>query len=346
MENYDFKNCTDEAIIRMIGKITLKFDEFKDLKKQRELKTVLEESLYGYDIISQSKDLICTDLDEKINTYLLVRKIEGIADKTIYNYKLILNKFADCFSTKIVSMITSMDIRYFLAMYKKENDIKNSTLNSFIFCLRKFFSYLVDNDIIIKNPMNQIKEIKVEKRLKKIMSDEQLEILKINCKNIKEKLLVEFAVSTGCRISEIANANIDNINWNEKSISIIGKGNKERTVYFNTKTKLLLEKYLKDRKELDEHKGLFLSDKFPYQRIKPRALQLILNNIKTKANLQDYEYITMHGFRRKFATNNISHGMKLEYIQKILGHSSPETTLIYARISDKNIKSAYDMCTY
>lgn len=346
MENYSFKNCTDEAIIKMIGKITLQFDEFKDLEKQRQLKTTLEESLYVYDITSQSKELICSDLDEKINTYLLVRKIEGIADKTIYNYKLILNKFADCFSTKTISMITSMDIRYFLALYKKENDVKNSTLNSFIFCLKKFFAYLIDNDVIIKNPMNQIKEIKVEKRLKKIMTDEQLEILKINCKNIKEKLLVEFAVSTGCRISEIANANIDNINWNEKSISIIGKGNKERIVYFNTKTKLLLEKYLKDRKEFDEHKALFLSDKFPYQRIKSRALQLILSNIKTEANLQDYEYITMHGFRRKFATNNISHGMKLEYIQKILGHSNPETTLIYARISDKNIKSAYDMCTY
>lgn len=346
MENYSFKNCTDEAIIKMIGKITLQFDEFKDLEKQRQLKTTLEESLYGYDITSQSKELICSDLDEKINTYLLVRKIEGIADKTIYNYKLILNKFADCFSTKTISMITSMDIRYFLALYKKENDVKNSTLNSFIFCLKKFFAYLIDNDVIIKNPMNQIKEIKVEKRLKKIMTDEQLEILKINCKNIKEKLLVEFAVSTGCRISEIANANIDNINWNEKSISIIGKGNKERIVYFNTKTKLLLEKYLKDRKEFDEHKALFLSDKFPYQRIKSRALQLILSNIKTEANLQDYEYITMHSFRRKFATNNISHGMKLEYIQKILGHSNPETTLIYARISDKNIKSAYDMCTY
>lgn len=346
MENYSFKNCTDEAIIKMIGKITLQFDEFKDLEKQRQLKTTLEESLYVYDITSQSKELICSDLDEKINTYLLVRKIEGVADKTIYNYKLILNKFADCFSTKTISMITSMDIRYFLALYKKENDVKNSTLNSFIFCLKKFFAYLIDNDVIIKNPMNQIKEIKVEKRLKKIMTDEQLEILKINCKNIKEKLLVEFAVSTGCRISEIANANIDNINWNEKSISIIGKGNKERIVYFNTKTKLLLEKYLKDRKEFDEHKALFLSDKFPYQRIKSRALQLILSNIKTEANLQDYEYITMHGFRRKFATNNISHGMKLEYIQKILGHSNPETTLIYARISDKNIKSAYDMCTY
>lgn len=346
MENYNLKSCTDEAIIRMIGKITLQFDEFQNLEKQRQLKVTLEESLYGYDITAQSKELICSDLDEKINTYLLVRKIEGIADKTIYNYKLILNKFADCFSTKTISMITSMDIRYFLAIYKKENDVKNSTLNSFIFCLKKFFAYLIDNDVIIKNPMNQIKEIKVEKRLKKIMSDEQLEILKINCKNIKEKLLVEFAVSTGCRISEIANANIDNINWNEKSISIIGKGNKERIVYFNTKTKLLLEKYLKDRKELDEHKALFLSDKFPYQRIKSRALQLILSNIKTKADLQDYEYITMHGFRRKFATNNISHGMKLEYIQKILGHSNPETTLIYARISDKNIKSAYDMCTY
>lgn len=346
MENYNFKNCTDEAIIRMIGKITLEFDEFKNLEKQRELKTVLEESLYGYDITSQSKELICSDLDEKINTYLLVRKIEGISDKTIYNYKLILNRFADCFSTKTVSMITTMDIRYFLAMYKKENNVKNSTLNGLIFCLKKFFSYLVDNDVIIKNPMNQIKEIKVEKRLKKVMSDEQLETLRNNCTSIREKLLIEFAVSSGCRISEIASVDINNINWNDKSVTIVGKGNKERITYFNTKTKLLLEEYLKSRKEHTEHNALFLSEKFPYQRIKSRALQLMLDKIKCRANLNNYDYITMHGFRRAFATNEITHGMKLEYIQKILGHSKPETTLLYARLSDKSVKNAYDMCTY
>lgn len=341
MESYNLKNSTDEAVIKMIGKITLKFDEFKDLEKQRDLKTVLEESLYGYDIISQSKELICSDLDEKINTYLLVRKIEGISDKTIYNYKLTLNKFADCFSTKTVSMITSMDIRYFLAMYKKEKNVKNSTLNGLIFCLKKFFAYLVDSEVIIKNPMNQIKEIKVEKRLKKVMSDAEVEALKDSCKSLKEQCLLNFALDTGCRVSEISDININNIDFNNLACTVIGKGNKERYVYFTEKTKLLLRKYINNRKIFNEKNALFLSDKFPHQRIKTRALQLILDKIKHNANLDDKEYITMHGCRRWLGSHLINKNTNLESIRQILGHANPSTTLIYSQMTKESIDRSY-----
>lgn len=278
---------------------------------------------------------------KKINTYLLVRKIEGISNKTIYNYRLVLNKFADCFSTKTISMITTMDIRYFLAMYKKEKHVKNSTLNGLIFCLKKFFSYLVDNDIIVKNPMNQIKEIKVEKRLKKVMSDSEVEMLKENCIKLKEKCLLNFALDTGCRVSEICDININNIDYNNLSCTVIGKGDAERYVYFTEKTKLLLCKYISDRNEFEEHDALFLSDNFPHQRIKPRALQLILNKIKHRANLEDREYITMHGCRRWLGSHLINKNTNLESIRQILGHANPSTTLIYSQMSRETINRNY-----
>lgn len=337
----EIRNCTNEVVVKMIGKITLQFDEFKNLERQRCLKSILEECLYGHDIISQSKELIISDLNEKINTYLLVRKIEGLSDKTLYNYKLILNKFEDCFFSKTVSMITTMDVRYFLAMYKKEKNVKNSTINSLIFCLKKFFAYLVDSEIIVKNPMSQIKEIKVEKRLKRVMTDAEVETLKDSCINLKEQCLLNFALDTGCRVSEISDINISNIDFKNLICTVIGKGDKERYVYFTEKTKLLLMKYIGKRKQFEENEALFLSNNFPHQRIKSRALELTLDKIKNRANLGDKEYITMHGCRRWLGSHLINKNTSLESIRQILGHANPSTTLIYSQMNRETINRDY-----
>lgn len=338
MEN---KNSFDEVVIKVIGKLTLKFDEFKDLEKQRQLKEVLEEGLYGYEITSKSTELICSDLEEKIQIYLMSRSIEGISKRTLYNYNLILCKFMNFFNTKTVSMITHMDVQYFLVNYKKEHKIKNSSLNSIIFCLKKFFSWLHESEYITKNPMLKIKEIKVEKRLKRVATDAEVELLKDSCTSVKEELLLNFSLDTGCRVGEIATLRVSNINFNNLSCTVIGKGNKERYVYFTEKTKLLINKYLNERKEFEEHEALFLSDKFPYQRIKVRALQLILTNIKKCANLQDKDYITLHGNRRWLGTHLLNKRVDLESVRQILGHTNPSTTLIYSQMTNENIHNNY-----
>lgn len=335
------KNCTEEAIIRIIGKMTLEFDTFQDLEKQRQLKSVLEESLYGYDVITQSKELICSDIEEKVQIYLMTRSIEGISKSTLYNYNLILHKFMDFFSTKTVSMIKTMDIQFFLANYKKEHNVKNSTLNGIIFCLKKFFSWLEESEYIIKNPMKQVKEIKVEKRLKQVMSDAEVELLRDSCKDIREQLLINFSLDTGCRVSEIVGVNISNINMDKLSCTVIGKGNKQRYVYFTEKTKLLITKYLKDRKEFDEHEALILGTKFPYKRIGSRSMQVMINKIKDRASLSDKEYITMHSCRKYLGSRLINKGVSLESVRKILGHSNPSTTLIYAQMKDETVQNSY-----
>jgi integrase/recombinase XerD len=337
---YQSKNCNDEVVIKLIGKLTLEFEEFQDFQKQIKLKEVLEQGLYGYDIMSQSNALLASDIEEKMQIYIATRRLEGLSEKTLYNYQLILNKFAEYFH-KPLSSITTMDIRMWLAI-DKNNGSKESTINSKIFCLNKFFKFLIDEEYIFKNPMNKIKITKIPKRLKKVMNNEQMELLKDGCANIREKALIYFALTTGCRVGEIVSSNISSINWNEKSITVIGKGDKERKVYFTTKTKMLLEQYIKEREEFKEHDALFIGEKFPYKRISSRTIQLIFSKIKARVGLSNVEFITMHGCRRKFATMEISHGVKLEYIQKLLGHSSPETTLRYAQISDDNLKHIYE----
>ena len=334
------RNCNDELIIKIIGKLTLEFYLFQDLERQRKLKEKLDEALYGYDIFTTCKSLITSDIEEKMQIYIARRRLEGLSERTLYNYQSIIIKFAEFFH-KPISSITSMDIRMWLAIYKN-NNIKESTINGKIFCLSKFFQFLIDEEYLSKNPMNKIKITKIPKRLKKVMSDEQMELLRNACLSIRDKLLIEFALSTGCRVSEISTANISNIDWNNRSISVIGKGNKERIVYFTTKTKMLLKQYIDGREEHEEHDALFLGVKFPYERIKTRSLQLIFDKIKDRAGLSDINFITIHGCRRKFATLEISHGVKLEHIQKMLGHESPETTLRYAQISNDNLKYIYD----
>lgn len=339
---YETRNCNDEAIIKLVGKLTIKFPQFfeEDLEKQRELKATLDEALYGYDIMSRCTDLIVSDIEEKTQIYLSCRKLEGLSMKTLANYQGILFHFAQFFH-KPLSNISAMDIRMWLATYKNQG-IKESTINSKIFCLSKFFKFLIDEEYICKNLMATIKIVKIPKRMKKVMSDEQMELLRNGCEDIREKALVEFALTTGCRVGEIATASISNINWSDKSISVIGKGDKERIVYFTTKAKMLLEQYIKERTEFKETDALFIGVKFPHKRLKTRAMQLMMDKIKARAGLSEVEFITMHGCRRKFATMEILHGIKLEHIQKLLGHESPETTLRYAQISDNNLKHIYE----
>lgn len=341
MENNNIlRNCNDEAIIKIISKLTLEFEDFKDLDKQVKLKSLLEESLYEYDIKTTTKELIVSDIEDKMDMYIQCRRLEYISERTLYNYKLILKKFASCFN-KTISRVNANDIRMFLAIYQSQG-IKASTINSKIFCLRKFFSWLLDNEYISTNPMNKIKIAKIPKRLKQVMTDKQLETLKEGCVTIRERALLEFASSTGCRVSEISDACISNINFAERSILIIGKGNKQRKVFFSTKAEILIEQYLKERKVGEDTDALFVGGKFPYKRLKPRSIQLAFNKVKDRVGLSDVDFITCHGYRRWCFTTAMKHRMELSKIQRLAGHSSPETTLRYIDITDNDLKLAYE----
>lgn len=333
------RNCNDEAIIKIIGKLTLNFEIFEDFSKQIKLKEVLEQALYGYDITTQSKQLICSDIEEKAQVYLSVRALEGLSQKTLKNYKGILLKFADYFH-KPLSSITSMDIRCWLAEYKNKG-VKATTINEKIFVLSAFFTWLCNEEVIFKNPMKQIKVTKVSKRLKKIATDEEVEMLKDSCRTLREQCIVNFALDTGCRVSEISNCKIEDCNFKDLNCTVIGKGDKQRIVYFTVKTKRLLEKYIKERKQFKDITSLFIADTFPYEGIGTRAIQLIFSSIKHRAKLDDKTYITMHGCRRWLGSHLINKNIPMESIRQILGHENSSTTQLYAQSSQTTINHDY-----
>lgn len=328
-------NSNDEVVLRLIGRLTLEFKDIEDdLQKQLKIKSVIEEVLYDYEVTTKETSLVASDIEDRIQLYIACRRLENLSEKTLRNYELQLLKFASFFR-KPVSTITTMDIRIYLAAVGKE--LKASSLNEVISILKTFFKWLAEEDYILKNPLNKIKQSKVPKRARRALNDYQVEVLREGCWTKREKALVEFLLSTGCRVAEVASVNKRDIDWSNLSLKVIGKGNKEREVSFTPKAKRLLQKYLESR--VDTNEALFVGSKRPYRRLGIRAIQREIERIYKRTELDTK--VSPHFCRHTFATQRLNSGMALPTLQKFMGHSSPATTQIYAEMSNENMKYEY-----
>lgn len=325
-------NCNEEFVIKALGKLTLEFNyNWDEQKKVREL---LHISLYNYEVISAEKSLVTSDLKEKILLYLQVKKLENYSEDTLKNYTYTLRNFSD-FMIKPVSTITKNDIRYFMALnYSK---LKPSTVNNKIACLKTFFEWLEQEELIQKNPARSLSNTRLPKHLRHSLTLEELEKIRIACIDYRERALIEFIFSTGCRISEVMNSNISDIDFSNNSLKVIGKGDKERIVFFNDKTKLHLKNYIDTRK--DKNEALFISTKFPFHRVSKRSLEVIVTKIGQRANIGKPVY--PHLLRHTMATLGLQSGADITTIQHLLGHITPSTTQIYAENSLESIKHEY-----
>ncbi|ACQ52724.1 integrase [Clostridium botulinum] len=320
----------EEVVIKLVGKLSLEFPEID----QRKVRTIAEEVLYKYRVLPEETGLVTSDIEEKLQIYLASKKLDGLSLKTLKNYQYNLAIFADHLR-KPLGTITTMDLRMFLAVRCK--NMKATSVNGQISILKSFFGWLHDEEYIPKNPAKKLKQTKEPKRLRHAMTEEEVELLRQASKTDREKALVEFLISTGCRLSEVVGVNKDDLNWHEMSLNVIGKGNKERKVYFSTKAKILLKKYLLTRK--DDNEALFVTSKRPHGRLGGRSVQREIKKIANRAGLNKSVY--PHLFRHSFATCKINSGMPLPVLQHIMGHESPSTTQVYAQLSEENIKYEY-----
>jgi len=322
--------ANNEVIIRMVGKLTLEFPDIDQLK----VRGIIEESLYKYDVVPQETGLVISDVEDRLQIYLAVKKLDGLAIGTLKNYKENILKFSSMLR-KPLATVTTMDLRIFLANRCK--NMKPSSTNEQIFILKSFFSWLLIEEYIPKNPTSKLKPTKVPSRLREALSVDEIEILRQNCRNIREKALLEFTYSTGCRLAEIVSVNKEDIDWNNKTLKVIGKGNKERVVCFNTKAKYLLKEYILSRE--DNNCALFITKKFPNNRLGKRSVEREIKNIAERANLGKSIY--PHLLRHSIATHLLAAGMSLHNVQALLGHSDPKTTQIYAETSLENVVYEY-----
>lgn len=323
-------NCNEEFVVKAVGKISMEYPLLDQLK----LRDVLYNALYNYNVLPIEQGLVASDIEERMMLYLACKKLEGKSEKTLYNYRLILQKFSGHL-IKPIAAVTIMDLRMYLAITTK--GLKPSTINTIMSTFKSFFSWLELEEYIPKNPAKKLAPYKQPKRMRKSLTAEELEKLRYACKTLRERAIVEFLFSTGCRVSEVVNTNKENLRYNDLSLRVVGKGNKEREVYFSPKAKLYLEKYLLSRN--DNCPALFVSSKFPNTRLGARSIEVEIKKIASRVGFD--KSVFPHLLRHTMATLAIQSGAKLTTIQHLLGHEDPSTTQIYAETSVEDVRHEY-----
>lgn len=278
-----------------------------------------------------------SNLPRRVEAFLTAKRIDGCRPKTIKGYRERLKMFmTQC--SKPVQQITTDDLREYLAYLVDERHLMDNSVQAHINTLRSFFSWLVDEDNIRKSPMRKIKSLKIDKlRSRHPLTAEQLELVRDGCKGYKEKALVEFLVSSGCRVSEVAGLRVDDIDWRDRKCKVIGKGNKERTVYFSVRAKLMLQLYIAERRGGE---ALFASSRAPYEPLTDRGIEKMISKLGKRIGMERPLY--PHLMRHTFASHALNCGMELTIIQHLLGHSDPKTTLIYAEIDPIRVQYEYN----
>ena len=278
-----------------------------------------------------------SNLPRRVEAFLAAKRIDGCRPKTIKGYRERLKLFmTQC--SKPVQQITTDDLREYLAYLVDERHLMDNSVQAHINTLRSFFSWLVDEDNIRKSPMRKIKSLKIDKlRSRHPLTAEQLELVRDGCRGYKEKALVEFLVSSGCRVSEVAGLCVDDIDWRDRKCKVIGKGNKERTVYFSVRAKLMLQLYIAERRGGE---ALFASSRAPYEPLTDRGIEKMISKLGKRIGMERPLY--PHLMRHTFASHALNCGMELTIIQHLLGHSDPKTTLIYAEIDPIRVQYEYN----
>lgn len=273
--------------------------------------------------------------DEFLKMFLDAKRIEGCSERTITYYQATVKHMLSKIQTGVRKMTTD-EIREYLSDYQKWNNCSNVTVDNVRRNISSFFSWLEEEDYILKSPMKRIHKIKTKTVVKSTISDEGIEKLRDNCKEKRDLAIIDLLYSTGIRVGELVNLNIEDINLEGRECVVYGKGDKERRVYFDAKAKVHIKEYIETRK--DSNSALFVTLDAPYDRLKISGVEIRLRNLGRKLNL---ERIHPHKFRRSMATRAIDKGMPIEQVQKILGHSQIDTTMQYAMVNQNNVKTAH-----
>lgn len=306
-----------------------------DNEQLRKLKNTLEAYFYNLSIeVRQESDTEKEELDY-LEVFLSAKRIEGCSEKTLLYYKNTIQKMLDSIGKSVCTIVTE-DLRTYLAEYQTAKESSKVTIDNIRRIFSSFFSWLEDEDYIIKSPVRRIHRIKAASTIKETYTDEQLESMRDNCANPRDLALIDILASTGMRVGELVLLNRDDISFDERECVVFGKGDKERMVYFDARTKIHLQNYLDSR--VDTNEALFVSLKAPHNRMKIGGIEMRLREIGKQLNI---DKVHPHKFRRTLATVAIDKGMPIEQLQKLLGHQRIDTTLQYAMVKQSNVKIAH-----
>jgi integrase/recombinase XerD len=273
--------------------------------------------------------------EEYLRMFLEAKRIEGCSERTTQYYRVTIEKMLDAIETPI-RKITTEEIRGYLARYQEINNCGKVTIDNIRRNISSFFSWMEEEDYILKSPMKRIHKIKAPTQVKEIISDEAIETLRDHCTCKRDLAMIDLLYSTGIRVGELVNLDRGDIDFEKRECVVFGKGNKERRVYFDAKAKIHLREYLESR--IDDNEALFVTLDAPHDRLKISGVEIRIRGLGRRLSLNK---VHPHKFRRTMATRAIDKGMPIEQVQKILGHSQIDTTMQYAIVNQNNVKASH-----
>jgi len=312
---------------------------FLDNAQMEKLDQVLKHSFFNL-TVEENKDnpLISdnqNDNKEMLGAFISAKRVEGCSDRTLKYYLSTINNLYKCIS-KSVKRISTDDLRQYLADYHRKGRASKVSMDNIRRVLSSFFSWMEDENIIVKSPVRRIHKLKIGTVVKETYTDESIEILRDYCDSSRDLAIIDLLLSTGMRVGELVRLNREDIDFNNRECIVFGKGGKERPVYFDAKTKLHLQNYLNER--TDNNPALFVSFLKPYKRLQISGVEIRLRELGRRLNILN---VHPHKFRRTLATKAIDKGMPIEQVQQLLGHQKIDTTLQYAMVNQSNVKNSH-----
>ncbi len=319
----------------LITEVTQKMLSLLDNAQLKQLTAVLEQVLARYSVSELSADSEEDNTQELITMFLAAKRIEGCSEKTLKYYQTTIKSMVTSLQKGVRHIVTE-DLRSYLTEYQSKNHSSKVTIDNIRRILSSFFSWLEDEDYIVKSPVWRIHKVKTASSIKETYSDEELEKMRDNCTEIRDLAMIDMLASTGMRVGEMVLLNRDDINFAERECVVFGKGDKERIVYFDARAKLHLQEYLDSRS--DQNPALFVSLHAPFERLKIGGIESRLREMGKQLSISR---VHPHKFRRTLATMAIDKGMPIEQLQRLLGHQRIDTTLQYAMVKQSNVKLAH-----
>jgi len=301
------------------------------------LDKVLTHCLYGVQVTQKGDTSTSVGLDnnvEMLDSFIAAKHVEGCSDKSLKYYRSTIEKMHRTIGKPVLHIETD-DLRRYLDRYQRESKSSKVTIDNIRRILSSFFAWLEDEDLILKSPVRRIHKIKTGKTVKETYSDEVLEQMRDNCGSIRDLAIIDLLSSTGIRVGEMVNLDIVDIDFENRECVVLGKGDKERKVYFDARTKIHVQNYLNSRS--DNNSALFVTLHKPFDRLKISGVEIRMRELGKKLHIQK---VHPHKFRRTLATMAIDKGMPIEQVQQLLGHQSIDTTLQYAMVNQSNVKNS------
>ena len=321
-----------EKLIRDIEQAMLPYLDNAQLKR---LQDVLANVFWNKEVSPLTYSEEDADDYGLLETFLSAKKVEGCSDKTLRYYRATIAKMLETVPVG-VTHITTDELRQYLSKYEQNSECSKANIDNIRRILSSFFSWLEDENYILKSPVRRIHKIKTSKPVKETYSDEALEIMRDNCESIRDLAIIDLLASTGIRVGELVHLNRADVDFDNRECIVFGKGSKERQVYFDARTKIHLKNYLASR--TDDNPALFVSLLHPYNRLEISGVEIRLRNLGKKL---DIPKVHPHKFRRTLATRAIDKGMPIEQVQLLLGHSKIDTTMCYAMVDQQNVKISH-----